>query len=128
MGILIPLVLVGAGAYLLYKELSISTCLYLHSPNYANYPWLAHIHKGVKYIQFEEPVESGKWRDYDDHIWDIHCKVVDHTAGNLAKDHIRAFVDPKTRFARLMFHFNDGTIMEPTKEFYELEERYFSRL
>ena len=96
-------------------------CVYSHSEKGLNYPWLSDIHGGLVKIQYEEPVGAGTWNDYTDHIWDIHCRVVDHSAKGLVADHMRAFVNPDTRFARLMFHFADGTAMEPTQDFYERE-------
>lgn len=113
-----------------YENMSnglIPICVYSHAPSGLNYPWLDNLHGGVSKIQFEEPVGSGIWRDYTDKIWKTHCTVVSHTPGKLADDHIRAFIDPETRFARLRFYFRDGTVMEPTREFYEMEEAWFKQ-
>lgn len=101
-------------------------CVKSHQPSGLNYPWLNGINGGLQKITFEEPAGSGVWRDYTDKIWKIHCKVVNHNPGELVSAHMKAFVDPETRFARLNFHFRDGTVMEPTREFYEMEERWFA--
>lgn len=103
---------------------SLAPCVKAHSQNADNYPWLNHIHGGVKKIMYEEPAGSGQWAEYTDKIWAIHCKVVDHDA-DLVEGHMRAFVNPETRFARLHFYFQDGTVMEPTRQFYELERAWF---
>lgn len=101
-------------------------CVFSHQPSGLSYPWLDDIHGGVDKIMFEEPPGSGIWREYTDKIWEIHCKAVNHNPGELSAAHVRAFVNPDTRFARLNFHFRDGTVMEPTKEFYDLEEQWFA--
>lgn len=102
-------------------------CLASHSPNGLNYPWLADIHGGLQKVMYEEPADSGKWRDYDDKVWAVHCEVINHTPEKLVADHMRAFVDPKTRFAKLHFYFKDGTVMEPTQEFYEREAAWLAK-
>lgn len=103
------------------------TCVMTHSQNAINYVWLNVLgHGPVKKVEFEEPLNSGKWRLYTDKWWATHCKVVDHDPKNLAHAHIRAFVDPATRFARKRFTFEDGTITEPTAKYYELEQEYFA--
>ena len=58
-------------------------------------------------------------------IWAIHCRVISHSPDQLADAHDRAFINPATRFARLAFHFRDGTVSEPIREWYELEADYF---
>jgi hypothetical protein len=109
------------------KSLSCSDeCLKAHSSSGDNYSWLDSLGYGkVKKVEFEEPVNSGKWTLYDDNWWGTHCKVIDHTPANLVNSHYYAFIDPNTRFARLRFTFENGKVMEPTKEFYQLEADYF---
>ena len=97
------------------------TCVESHSEDGLNYPWLAGIHGGLKFIEYEEPAGSGVWKRYTKKIWRIHCRVISHDPATLAEAHVRAFITPTTRFARLMFHFHDGTSQEPTAEFYQLE-------
>lgn len=100
-------------------------CFKSHIHNGGNYEWLNTLgHGAVENIQFEEPINSGKWRDYTDDIWKIHCKVVDHNPNNLIQAHMNAFVN-ENRFANLKFTFEDGTKMAPTQQFYELEKQYF---
>lgn len=113
----------------------ISECVYLHTEDGANYPWLDKVHKGLKKIQFMEPPNSGVWRDYTTETWKAHCKVIDHDPRGLVEAHMRAFVNPKTRFARLKFIFNDGdsVISDPKnrdifRQIYEREAQYFARL
>jgi hypothetical protein len=101
-----------------------SFCIQTHSQQGLNYPWLTSLGKGsVVKVLFEEPVGSGKWIEYDDHWWNVHCNVINHS-DDLIESHLNAFVRP-SRFARLMFYFQDGSSMEPTKKFYELENEYF---
>ena len=106
-----------------------SACWHTHSENGLNYPWLNRIHGGLSKIQYMEPPSSGTWRDYTDEIWKIHCRVISHDPENLVKDHLKAFVNPDTRFAKLKFKFNDGFEAELDekhgKEYYELEANYF---
>ncbi len=92
-----------------------------------SYPWLDGIHGGLNKIMYEEPAGSGVWKDYDVNIWNIHCKVIDHDPSNLVDAHMKAFVDPSSRFAKLHFYFKDGTVMEPTRQFYELERNWFGQ-
>lgn len=108
------------------KENCIHDCVKSHSKNGMNYPWLNQIHGGLSKIQFMEPPNSGQWNDYTEAIWTQHCKIIDHGA-NLVDAHIKAFVDPKSRFAKLHFFFKDGTIMEPIRQFYELERDWFKK-
>jgi hypothetical protein len=96
-------------------------CVASHSENGLNYPWLRDIHGGLEYVEFEEPVGSGHWRRYDDHWWAVHCRAVSHRPGELVQAHVRAFIDPATRFARLAFHFHDGAVLEPEPTWYQLE-------
>lgn len=89
------------------------------------YPWLNHINGGLNKIQYMEPPSSGIWRDYTDEIWEIHCKVIDHHPEQLVESHVKAFIDEKTRFAKLKFIFKNGIETEASKTFYELEADYF---
>lgn len=102
-------------------------CIQSHSEEGFNYPWLQHIHGGLAYIEYEEPPGSGVWRRYTRQTWEAHCRVVSHDPANLAADHIEAFINPATRFARLRFNFRDGTAMEPIPYFYELEAAWIQR-
>ena len=101
-------------------------CFYSHIQDGENYIWLNKLGYGsVVKIEFEEPVDSGHWRLYNDKWWKAHCRVVDHHPDNLVKAHVKAFIDPKTRFARKRFTFSNGLVTEPTAYFYELERDYF---
>jgi hypothetical protein len=123
-------VLLGAGLLLLGAGVAYRAarrrreripCVVSHSEDGYNYPWLRDVHGGLVYIEYEEPPGAGVWRRYTRKTWEAHCRVVSHHPDTLAMDHLRAFVNPQTRFARLMFHFRDGTAMEPAPYFYELE-------
>lgn len=105
----------------------IENCVKSHSEKGFNYPWLNNIHGGLKKIQFMEPPNSGKWNDYTEAIWETHCKIISHEPKDLVNAHVKAFINPNTRFAKLNFHFKDGTIMEPTIQFYELENDWFKK-
>lgn len=103
-------------------------CVEAHSINGLNYEWLNEKYGKVLKVSYEEPVGSGRWKEYDDSVWDIHCSVISHDPKNLAQSHISAFINPKTRFARLMFQFDKNGYkyqMEPNTEMYMLEEKYF---
>lgn len=101
-------------------------CVKAHDAKMMNYPWLKHIHGGLKFILYKQPVDTGSWKMYTEDIWKLHCKNVDHGM-NLVDAHYNAFINPETRFAKLMFVFNDGTKMEPIVEFYELEADWFDK-
>lgn len=109
------------------KNDCIKNCVISHSENGLNYPWLNHIYGGLIKIKFEEPPNSGDWKDYNEDIWKIHCKVINHNPINLVDAHVNAFINPNTRFAKLEFYFKDGTIMEPIIQFYELEKQWFEK-
>jgi len=122
--------LVVAG-YLIYDyyNATCKTCVQSHSQNGDDYVWLNELgHGKVDKVSFEEPVGSGNWRLYDDKWWETHCRVVDHNPNNLVNAHVNAFIDPSNRFAKMMFTFQDGTLMEPTKHFFELEQNYFKNI
>jgi len=120
------IILYKAESFITSTNKCIDNCVDSHSQNGDDYMWLNQLgHGKVVNIYFEEPVNSGKWTLYDDNWWKVHCKVIDHRPDNLVKSHVDAFINPHTRFARLMFTFQDGKKMEPTKEFYELEANYF---
>lgn len=104
---------------------TVDDCIYVHSEGGLDYPWLADIHGGLSHILWTEPPTADNWRPYNDAVWRNHCKMIDHTK-NLVENHMRAFVYPETRFARLMFVFKDGYKAEPTRDFYEREQRWFT--
>lgn len=104
-------------------------CAYAHQQTGLNYIWLEPYYGKVLKIEYKEPAETGPWREYTDEIWRIHCKVINHEK-NLVKNHMDAFVNPKTRFAKLRFTFNKNGIIysrEPDEQFYKLEHEYFQR-
>lgn len=96
-----------------------------HSQHGHDYEWLNVLGYGkVLKVEFEEPVGSGHWRTYDDKWWEIHLSVIKHTPDDLIDAHMKAFINPG-RFARMMFHFEDGTVREPDMSFWKLEADYF---
>ncbi len=103
-----------------------SLCVDAHSHEGLNYTWLAPLgHGPVTRVEFQEPVGTGPWTLYTDRWWKTHCTVVGHNK-HLARNHIQAFVNPKTRFAIMRFHFADGTVREASERFFRLEEKYFN--
>ena len=106
------------------QQSTVSVCVQAHDAKMMNYPWLRNIHGGLSYILYKEPADTGSWKMYTEDIWKLHCKNVDHDM-NLVDAHYDAFINPETRFAKLMFVFKDGTKMEPIIEFYELEADWF---
>jgi hypothetical protein len=108
----------------------VGECLTTHSVRGLNYPWLNDIHGGLMKIQYMEPPISGQWVDYTDDVWSTHCSLISHNPDTLVDEHINAFVNPDTRFARLQFIFNDGTViqledMDTANDFYTREADYF---
>jgi len=91
------------------------------------YPWLDGVNGGLDYIEFEEPVGSGNFELFTPQIASIHCDpgIINH-GQDLVESHIQSFVNSSTRFARLMFHFNDGTAREPIRNDYEKEFQWFN--
>lgn len=91
-----------------------------------------HPHYGtLLWIDFEEPINSGNWRTYDRYWWSRHGGAIDHSPDNLYQEHVRAFVNPKTKFINLLFWFQrpDGSVYStpPNEHFYQLEAEYFRR-
>lgn len=122
-------------------------CSYAHKESGLNYSWLNKEFGEVLKIEYEEPVEKrnlnnnrpiysdgemiGDWKPYTDDIWEIHCDptVIDHSPKKLVEQHMSAFINKNTRFARLRFTFKKEDKIyqqEPTKRFYELERDFFS--
>lgn len=103
-------------------------CLRTHSQeNPENYEWLHELgHGKIISVFYEEPAMSGDWKPYDMETWKTHCRVVSH-GRDLYEAHMKAFVNPQTRFARLRFNFEDGTSSEPNSRYYELERDYFAK-
>ena len=90
-----------------------------------NNEWLESLGYGkVKQVYFEDPIGSRNLLPCDDKWWENHYKTVDHDPDNLVESHMEAFKG-KNRFAKLVYVFEDGTQMEPTKEFFELEAATF---
>ena len=121
--------------YIVYKSnehfmnpspIQILGCANAHSETGLNYPWLDHIHGGLKKIIYEAPLNSGIWQNYDDMLWEQHCKYIDHHPSNLVAAHVARFITPATKDVNLLFIFKDGTMMPPIKEFYDLEAKWFS--
>ncbi|AYV78290.1 MAG: hypothetical protein Edafosvirus9_4 [Edafosvirus sp.] len=115
----------GDTCYEFFSENCLPKCVNAHSQTGENYVWLNVLGYGnVIKVEFEEPVGSNNWTLYTDKWWETHCKVVDHSPEKLVESHVNAFIGPN-RFARLRYTFQNGKIMEPTQEFYELEAKYF---
>ena len=100
-------------------------CSYVHSQSGKNYEWLIPEFGEVNYVTFEEPI-GAEPRKYNDHWWQVHCKVINHDPDKLIEEHMKAFVNPG-RPIRLLFYFKNGKVMEPTRRFYELEAEYFRK-
>lgn len=115
------------GGYQSERQAYCEKCLLTHDEVYGNnYVWLDVLgHGRVVRVWFKEPVDSKEFVLYNTKWWETHCRVVDH-GSNLYDSHVRAFVDPKTRFARMLFLFEDGSLIEANEEFYRLEQEYFN--
>ena len=90
-----------------------------HSEEELNFPWLQL--GDIAWAEVEEPVGSGAWRRCDAAYWAAHGQAVSHEPRELCAAHVRAFVTLGTRTARLLFHFKDGTVLEPTAEWFHAE-------
>lgn len=103
-------------------------CVETHDQKYnRNYEWLDVLGYGpVELVWFTEPANSNEFVLYTTKWWETHCKVVSH-GNNLYQAHYDAFVNPKTRFARMIFLFQDGTLKEADSEFYRLEQEYYDK-
>ncbi|CAK7994678.1 Hypothetical protein POVR1_LOCUS202 [uncultured virus] len=103
-------------------------CLETHDQRYGNnYVWLEALgHGSVINVWFEEPVGSSNFQLYTTNWWRTHCEMVSH-GDDLLEAHVEAFVNPETRFARMLFHFEDGSLIEATEKFYQLEQEYYDR-
>lgn len=108
------------------EDVICSDCLETHDQQYdQNYVWLDVFgHGPVDRVWFCEPPESHEYVLYTTKWWETHCKVVSHY-DDLYEAHVKAFVDPKTRFARMIFLFEDGSLIEANEEFYRLEQEYY---
>lgn len=107
-------------------------CSFAHKESGLNYPWLWKEFGVPKNIEYEEPPNSGNWKSYTDEIWDIHCSknVINHDPRVLVQEHVNAFINPETRFAKLRFTLekNGNTwVQEPIVRFYELERDFFTK-
>jgi len=101
-------------------------CLETHDQHFRNnYVWLTALgHGHVVRVWFQEPATTGEIKLYTTEWWKAHCRVVDH-GENLYIAHVKAFVDPFTRFAKMIFQFEDGIQLEADESFYALEQKYF---
>jgi hypothetical protein len=111
----------------LFDELCERNCVYAHIMRGDNYMWLKPLgHGRVNKVEFQEPAGSGPWTEYDEKWWKAHCDVIDHDPDRLVESHVKAFIGPD-RIIDLRFTFEDGTVMAPTRQFYELEAAHFRR-
>jgi hypothetical protein len=100
-------------------------CVHVHDQKGLSYPWLKQLNHGrVIRVDFNEKGVTKGWQQYNEHWWKVHCNAISHNPLDLKKAHIKAFVGPRAPI-QLRFYFEDGTIMQPTERFYELEEEYF---
>lgn len=101
-----------------------------HDQAFDNYPWLWPHYGKLLWVDFREPAGRGPWRTYDRYWWTRHS-IVSHNPDTLYDDHVRMFVDPRTRRIDLLFWFElpDGTLYSrpPDEHFYQLEADYFQR-
>ena len=92
--------------------------------NEHNYEWLHTLgHGKILNVWFKEPANSTDFRLYTTKWWKTHCRAVSH-GRDLYEAHVKAFVAPG-RFAAMFFHFEDGSLIEATAEFYRLEQNFY---
>lgn len=108
----------------------ISRCAYSHSQEGENYPWLSDYRGGVDHILFREAgVNNGQWQLYNEHWWEVHCKVISHNPKDLVEAHRKAFLVNNSPI-KLKFFFKDGTseiLNESHIWMYRREADYFKR-
>lgn len=137
----ILIVVIFAAVYL-YRRYWKCNCVEAHEKGGGNYSWLQNEFGTVKKIEFEEPVGSGNWRDYEQlhknkqgqsvTWWFEHCMAVSHEPAKLKKAHMDAFVNPQSKFANLKFTFDNGKTYYSDKHpdifsrFYDLEAEFFT--
>lgn len=103
-----------------------------HDQIHDSYVWLWPKFGKLLWVDFKEPAETGEWRSYSTYYWGRHACIVSHNPSKdqLVEEHVKTYVDPDTRSIELKFFFQkpDGEFytMAPTREFYELEARFFS--
>lgn len=110
------------------KNAICAECVETHDQQYEdNYVWLDALgHGAVELVWFCEPANDKKFVLYNTEWWKQHCKVVSH-GKDLYQAHYDAFVNPKTRFAKMIFLFEDGTLKEADGNFYKLEQAYYDQ-
>ena len=105
--------------------------VFSHDQTGDNYVWLEPEFGRLQWVEFEEPAGSGQWVTYDRYYWTRHGCIVSHDPERLLEDHVRTYVDPRTKTINLRFWFElpSGRVYSaaPTRRFYELERDYFSR-
>jgi len=96
-----------------------------------NYIWLAPLFGRLLWVEFREPTSTGEWKHYNKFWWARHGAVISHNPKKLVDAHVKAYVDPKTKFIDLMFWFQtpQGFVYRaaPTKLWYQLEAAFFAR-
>src|SRR5579864_5325967 len=65
-------------------------CVDSHKQNGGNYEWLDVLGLG-KLIKVEFKEGDHDWEIYNEHWWEVHCKVVNH-GKDLYNSHMKAFV------------------------------------
>ena len=102
-----------------------------HDQAFGNYEWLTPFYGKLLWVEFEEPAGSGRWRHYDRYYWARHGCVISHHPEDLVQEHVRFFVDPRTKQINLRFWFErpSGEVYQTAtdRHFYELERDYFAR-
>jgi hypothetical protein len=109
-----------------YADNCIKECVDAHDQAGFSFPWLDELgHGKVLRVDFNEPGVTNGWQPYNKYWWNIHCKKRGwHYSDDLKKLHDALYVGINAQI-KTKFYFKDGTIMEPTEKFFELEEKYF---
>jgi len=99
-----------------------------HAQDRGNYVWLQPFFGKVLWIDF---LELGEWKTYDSWWLTRHGQIISHDPTTLVDEHVKTYVDPKTRTFELRFYFQSPAgmvyVTNPTRQFYELERDYFAR-
>jgi len=124
---------------------NLSCCSYTHSQEGLNYPWLNNVQGGLDHIEFQEPAperaqeqrknpNSVPYKPYTIQTWQAHCKAINHSPSVLIEEHLKAFVYPQTRFAKLRWFFKNGAVVESDlvnvdffRNVYQKEAAYYAQ-
>lgn len=133
--------------YRIYRGLKftwLEKVFYAHSKGGDNHLWLRDIYGELLEVYIEDPINTmylddqgapiynmsgeiiGEWKEFNEDMRITHCQSIDHR-DDLVEAHLRAYVYPESRFARLKYVFRKGYNTyekEACETFFQLERMY----